>query len=88
MKLTSRKRVLVILFYFTLSFIHAQPKPGDVFRDYVWTTPEESPYRFLRVIGDGDYREPVNFEAVYPKEFFADGWLKFPYAIDLKDVNE
>ncbi len=86
MKLTSRKRILVILFYFTLSFIHAQPKPGDIFRDYVWTTPEESPYKFLRVTGDGDYREPVNHEDVYPKEFFTDGWLKFPYVIDLNDA--
>jgi hypothetical protein len=64
--------------------IYAQPKPGDVFRDYVWTTPEDSGYDFLRVIGDGDYREPVNFKKVYPQECIDNGWVIFNHNIDLE----
>lgn len=63
---------------------NAQPKPGDVFRDYVWVTPEESGYAFLRVIGDGDYREPVNFSKVYPEECVEDGWVILDENVDLK----
>lgn len=76
------KFYLFILFHTTL-VCFAQPKPGDIFRDYVWTTPEESGYAFLRVIGDGDYREPVNFAEVYPKECVEDGWVKFENDVDL-----
>ena len=62
----------------------AQPMPGDIFRDYVWKTPNESPYQFLRVIGDGDYREPVNFAKVYPEECIENGWVIFDKNIDLQ----
>lgn len=79
------KRIWIFIFLcFVIIEGIAQPKPGDIFRDYVWVTPEESGYAFLRVIGDGDYREPVNFAKVYPENCFEDGWLKFPHNIDLK----
>lgn len=72
---------LIIIFSLGSS---AQPKPGDVFRDYIWTTPEESGYDFLRIIGDGDYREPVNLEKAYPQQCVQDGWVIFNHDVDLE----
>ena len=85
-------KLLIYLFFLISSLcvevgsLNAQPVPGDVFRDYVWTTPDDSPYRFLRVIGDGDYREPVNFAKVYPEECIEDGWVKFENNVDLENA--
>jgi hypothetical protein len=76
----------LISFLFFLCFqivSHAQPKPGDIFHDYIWKTPENARQNFLRVIGDGDYREPVNFTEVYPKECIENGWIKFENNVDL-----
>ncbi|MDB4583800.1 hypothetical protein N9164_11655 [Draconibacterium sp.] len=82
------KTILIGLILFLTSCIQdnsfVQPRPGDIFRDYIWTTPEASPYQFLRVIGDGDYREPVNFKEVYPKECIKDGWIIFNHNVDLE----
>lgn len=78
-------RLFAVFFFLSLGAdIYAQPIPGDIFRDYVWTTPVESGYAFLRVIGDGDYREPVNFEKAYPQECIENGWIIFNHDIDLK----
>ena len=70
-----------VLYFLNPAF--SQPKPGDIFRDYVWVTTEDSGYSFLRVIGDGDYREPVNFQEVYPKECIENGWIIFDHDVDL-----
>jgi len=78
--------LIVFIFFHLLSF--SQPKPGDIFRDYVWITPEESGYTFLRVIGDGDYREPVNFAKVYPEECIEDGWVILNQNIDLQKATK
>ncbi len=85
----SKIKLLISVYLILLTNISfAQPEPGDIFRNYIWTTPEESGFEFLRVIGDGDYREPVNFAEVYPKECIENGWLKFPFTIDLSDAVE
>jgi len=81
------RNIIICAFSILTQFLaQAQPVPGDIFRDYVWVTPEESAYQFLRVIGDGDYREPVTFSKVYPKECVEDGWVKFEKNVDLKNA--
>jgi hypothetical protein len=83
----NNKMEKIIFFLFIISihlFSFAKPIPGDIFRDYVWTTPKESGYAFLCVIGDGDYREPVNFAKVYPEECIEDGWVVFDKNVDLR----
>jgi len=81
---TTLTGIVLILSFSLHSKLYAQPQPGDTFRDYVWTTPDDSPYKFLRVIGDGDYREPVNFKEVYPQECVENGWIVFNQNVDLK----
>lgn len=76
----------LMILLLTTNTVMSQFLPGDVFRDYTWTTPEKSGFEFLRVIGDGDYREPVNFAPVYPKDCIENGWIKFPGELDLKDA--
>ncbi len=65
----------------------AQPSPGDIFRDYVWTMPEAMPEPFLRVIGDGDYREPNGLREIYPKEQIKNGWILFDQKVDLEKAT-
>lgn len=78
------KRVLLgILLVMFVVCGFAQPQPGDVYCNYYWTT-GESQYKFLRVIGDGDYREPVHFAEVYPKDKIKDGWILLDQDVDLK----
>ena len=55
--------------------LFGRPKPGDIYRDYYWTTGDFE-QEFLRVIGDGDYRDPVHFSECYPKDKIKDGWIK------------
>ncbi|WP_319592425.1 hypothetical protein [uncultured Draconibacterium sp.] len=61
----------------------AQPRPGDIFREYVWTLPDSSNNKFLRVIGEGDYRDPVYFSENYPKGLIKDGWIVLNDNVDL-----
>jgi|WetSurMetagenome_2_1015567.scaffolds.fasta_scaffold290596_1 hypothetical protein len=52
-------------FWFMLisDYSFAQPKPNELFREYIWTTPKESENsKFLRVGGKSDYmKEPENY---------------------------
>lgn len=76
----------ILLIVFALVFvgkISAQPMPGDLFRDYVWTTPTNS-QKFLRVIADGDYRTPVGFKNELPDSCFTDGWIILDKYVDLE----
>ena len=60
----------------------AQPKPGELFKEYVWTTQDVAgTEKHFRVGGRLDYRNtPENFNEQIGK----DGWIKFPYILDLK----
>ena len=71
------------------SFIstYAQPQPGDIFRDYVWATPDSSQFSFLRIIGDGDYREPNGLTKAYPEESVAEGWVLLKQDVDLEGAT-
>lgn len=64
----------------------AQPKPGDVFREYVWVTPRPGAAEdFLRVTDDGRYVDLTNKERdFFPEGFVQDGWLTFSPQVDLK----
>ena len=75
--------LLVVLCSIISTSVSGQPIPGDVFRDYVWKTPENSGYDFLRVIGDGDYREPVGYTDAFPEECIENGWILFNQDVDL-----
>lgn len=75
------KPILLLMIFYICNAL-AQPQPGDVYKNYYWTT-GESQYKFLRVIGDGDYREPVNFTEVYPKDKIKDGWVLLEHDVDL-----
>lgn len=77
------KQIILFLLFLPTLIGKTQPQPGDIFRDYIWTTGNFS-QPFLRVIGDGDYRDPVHFSRCFPEEQFIDGWLMFPGDIDLK----
>ncbi len=81
------KRLLLVLFYTiiigTVS-VEAQPKPGDIYKNYFWIFPEDSGSDFLRVIGDGDYRDPVYFSENYPVGAIDEGWINLPFNVDLK----
>jgi hypothetical protein len=61
-----------------------QPQPDDVFREFIWTTPDhEKSEKFLRVGGRFDYRnEPEKF----PPGYILDGYLTLPNQIDLEDA--
>ncbi len=66
---------------------NAQPQPGDIFRDYPWATPNSSRFSFLRIIADGDYREPNGFTNAYPEESVADGWVLLNQDVDLEGAT-
>ena len=78
------KKIYYLSLLLTIS-ISSQPKPGDVFRDYYWTTGDYK-QSFLRVIGDGDYREPVNFSICYPEDKIKDGWINLGHSVDLENA--
>lgn len=62
--------------------IYAQPKPGDIFREYVWTTSYDGEL-FLRVGGRLDYQStPQKFDGKLDDE----GYLHFPAQLDLQNV--
>jgi hypothetical protein len=63
----------------------AQPKPGDLFKEYVWTTHDvNGTEKHFRVGGKLDYRNtPENFN----EQIGEDGWIKFPYILDLKKAR-
>lgn len=49
--------VIVSSLFFVSKPVCSQPKPGDYFRDYTWTTPDgEGNSQFLRIGGKFDYR--------------------------------
>jgi len=76
-----------ILFCFLLAIQvtgFSQPRPGDVFREYIFITPDfERSEKFLRVGGRFDYRnEPEKF----PPGYINDGYITLPDYIDLRDA--
>ena len=75
--------ISIILLLLNPMLSKAQPLPGDIFRQYIWTTGDFH-QEFLRVTGDGDYREPVHHEKTFPESEFSDGWLIFPESLDLE----
>ena len=76
----------VCLLLIISSFLYAQPVTGDIFREYVWTTRDSSEFKFLRVIADGDYRDPVYFSESYPKECIENGWINLNNSVDLENA--
>jgi hypothetical protein len=65
----------------------AQPKPGDIFREYTWATPEGSNERFVRVCGDGFYDDATRKgERLFPAGVVNDGWFTLPNDVDLKEA--
>lgn len=75
--------ILPVILVFQHIWLTAQPQPGDVFREYVWTTLPEGEL-FLRVGGRLDYQGT-------PEKFPADhldqkGYLLFPDQLDLLNV--
>ena len=79
---TSMFLFLCLLSVFTL----AQPQPGDLFREYTWTTPSESknsPY--LRVGGKMDYEIKTN---IYPDLKIEGRNIPFPFYVDLKGAKK
>lgn len=81
----TRTHTILILFFTCFSLLSAQPEPGDVFRDYIWKTPDNST-PFLRVIADGDYRSPVTLVNELPEEIIRDGWIQIGEELDLKQA--
>ena len=75
---------LVIVLHWMVLGLFAQPAPGDVFRDYIWTMPNEKTHEpFLRVGGPFDYhKQPEKF----PKAVYHDGEIAFPGSIDMKNA--
>ncbi len=59
-----------------------QPRPGDIFREYIWITPDyETSEKFLRVGGRFDYRnEPEKF----PPGYIEEGYIFLHGQIDLQ----
>lgn len=64
--------------------IFSQPKPGDVFREYVWITPTGSQEDFLRVGGKGKYIERHHPERVlFPEGTIVNGSIVLKDSFDL-----
>jgi hypothetical protein len=66
----------------------AQLKEGDIFKDYVWSMPDDFRQGFLRVIGDGDYREPNGMRKMYPEDAVKDGWVLLKHEVDLNHATK
>ncbi len=81
-----------LAFLFALISVHmfstsllAQPKPGDVFREYIWTpqmTLNEGG-KFLRVGGKLDYKTNKDH---FPESRVEDGHISFDQYIDIKNA--
>ncbi len=78
------KSVLFILTGLISLLVHAQPQPGDVFKDHPWlpTMAANEQGKFLRVGGKLDYQLPENFPASYHK----DGYLKWEQFVELENA--
>lgn len=76
------KYILPFLLVMVILPAISQPIPGDVFREYVWTTPDyEKSEKFLRVGGRIDYHnEPEKF----PPGYFLNGYIPLPHQIDME----
>ncbi|MEM1136630.1 MAG: hypothetical protein AAGI07_12405 [Bacteroidota bacterium] len=62
----------------------AQQIPGDIFREYSWSTPEEEPFaKFLRVGGKLDYN---NYPEKLPENSLKEGFIAFSGIIDLTNA--
>lgn len=79
---------ITIALLFLVFTVVAQPKPGDIFREYTWATPgDEKSEPFLRVCGDGFYFDATRKgEELFPDGFIKDGWFTLPQNIDLTDA--
>jgi hypothetical protein len=83
-------RILFVILLFTSLYTLAQPKPGDVFKEYTWTVPDptkpgQEPY--LRVCGDGYYEDQTRKgNSLFEAGYLEDGWIKLPDNLDLKDA--
>lgn len=64
--------------------LYGQPQPGDVYKEYIWTTINvQGKEKHFRVGGKLDYRNtPENFNELIDK----DGWIRFPYILNLKNA--
>jgi hypothetical protein len=80
------KNLLFITFiFFAISTVHAQPKPGDAFREYVWipSMVKSEGGKFLRVGGKLDYK--INF-GHFPEHRQNDGYIPLEQYVELKDA--
>jgi hypothetical protein len=86
------KRISQIIILFSICFsIYAQPKPGEIFKEYSFYVSKGVTGRedFLRVCGDGYYEDQV-VKGVNPfnEGFVKDGWFTLPQNLDLKDATK
>ncbi len=74
---------LIVLTIVCLHFAMAQPKPGDVFREYVWLPDmvKSETGKFLRVGGRLDYQ--TNRKHM-PARYHKEGFLAFGHYVDLE----
>jgi len=65
--------------------LYAQPKSGDLFKEYTWTTQDiDGPEKHFRVGGKIGYRNTLD---KFNEQIKKDGWIKFPYILDLKKAT-
>lgn len=85
------KKLLIIALLLCNLFVYAQPKPGDLFKEYSWAVPiVNKPGRepFVRVCGDGFYEDAVRKgNHLFEEGFVNDGWFTLPDNIDFKEVD-
>jgi hypothetical protein len=88
-KTTAMKYLWVALLCITTATF-AQPKPGDVFKEYSWTVPpptKPGQEVYLRVCGDGYYEDQTRKgQSLFEASFMEDGWLKLQDNLDLTDA--
>jgi hypothetical protein len=73
------------LILFIVSQLQAQPKPGDLFREYTWSvTPAMNREPYVRVCGDGYYEDQTRKgNDLYAPGTVVDGWFTLPQNLDL-----
>jgi hypothetical protein len=73
------------LFLLVISNLQAQPKPGDLFREYTWSvTPAMNREPYVRVCGDGYYEDQTRKgNDLYAPGTVVDGWFTLSHTFDL-----
>ncbi len=75
---------LILVLHWMVLGLCAQPAPGDVFRDYIWTMPNEKTHEpFLRVGGPFDYHKQTE---KFPESHYFDGKIAFTGTIELTNA--